>query len=101
MPNRAAKGSLADFVMTVMPRLRLEATHAAAELRQLEADVGRSASADGRYWLARTAALERVAEAAATASRTGSVEVLRVPLAELRSVPAPACNPNDHQGKAA
>jgi hypothetical protein len=78
--------------------LEREARIARAELRQLERDTGQAASADGAYWLARTAALEHVAATAQHAVATGDLEPLVADLQQLRSVRAPACNVNDHAG---
>lgn len=81
-----------DF-FDIVRRLERDARLYRAELRQLELDVGRSASADGRYWLERTAALEHVASLAERG------EPLQDALQTLREVRARACNPNDHKEK--
>lgn len=85
----------------VIHRLETEAKLARAELRQLEHDVGRSATADGRYWLLRTAALEGVAAAAERAIRSGDLTWLRETVDALNAIPVPACNENDHMIEAA
>lgn len=84
-----------ELVMESERRTRL----ARAELRQLEQDTGQSASADGRYWLIRTAALERLVPAAECAVK-GDVEPLKRELEVLRRIATPACNPNDHKERA-
>jgi hypothetical protein len=88
--------ALGALVLDVVPRLALEAKAARAELRQLEQEVGRSASADGQYWLRRTAALEMVAAAA----RAENPEWVRAALLTLDQIPVPACNPADHAAQA-
>lgn len=89
--------TLSDLVLHVVPRLERDARLARAELRQLEQQTGQAANADGTYWLARTAAMEIIAEAAQRAHQTGDVTGLTEPLDLLRMIPAPACNPCDHQ----
>ena len=83
----------------VVPWLERNARMARAELRQLEQDVGQSASADGRYWLERTSLLEHVADTAKYAVATGNLGPLKDDLEALRTIRAPACNVNDHEGR--
>jgi hypothetical protein len=69
-----------------------------AKLRALEQQTGQSTDDDGSYWLARVAALERVADLADRVMRGKQDEAaLREALDVLNGVQAPACRAGDHQ----
>jgi hypothetical protein len=88
--------TFAAFTLHVVPRLEREARMARAELRALEQKTGQTADQHGAYWLARTAAMETLTEAARQALRTGDLSLLAQPLRVVQSIPAPACNVADH-----
>jgi hypothetical protein len=69
-----------------------------AKLRALEAQTGQSTDDDGSYWLARTAALERVADLAGRLlAGYGETDELREALEALDTVQARPCRNGDHQ----
>lgn len=74
-----------------------------AHVRAVEQQTGTPTDDMGRYWLARTAQLEKIAAEAGrlTRNQPGLCPSLRDLLDELETIPAPVCRAGDHAGKAA
>lgn len=77
----------------------LVSLHTRAAQRQVEQDEGQAETATGRYWLARTSALEHVADA----SRRGDRVAIQRALDNLDRIELtqPMSRDGDHAGKAA
>jgi hypothetical protein len=80
-----------EFVRGELAALR----HRAA-IKELERQNGEFTDEMGRYWLARTAALERVAYEAGQTTKWTRPHPLEKALEALERIPAPACREGDH-----
>ena len=82
--------------LDIAAKFAREAREARATVRALELRAGQATDEDGRYWLARVSALERLIPAAQHAITTGEVEQLRAAVAAVDEVLPPVCREGDH-----
>ena len=82
--------------LDIAAKFAREAREARATVRALQLRVGEADDEDGRYWLARVSALERLIPAAQRAIATGETAELAAAIAAVDDVLPPVCRQGDH-----